>query len=288
MKFWFKRTLSKTFPTLETKYQEQIKKDSETIATPTKVLVILLVFMETLRVTISEVLLKGAIGWQLVEVYFGFAILLSIALIGRDWFSKKLSFKRKGWGMIRPLFLLLYCGVISYTLVRQMKTYKHDMRDERDEFDFIAFGLIVIPNLLVSDILFNNWLMKCILPAWQLLTLAIVLIVYRPLNLAALLFMIFEYLLYIIMIFWVKDKLTWKIFLQRTTAAQWNQIHSEILKNIPDNVAVYDFYGKLLFENDFFKKLQETFGPIDILKSIKSIKIRQFPKSFKLPPTVRR
>ena len=161
--------------------------------------------------------------------------------------------------------------------------YKHDVRDERDEFDFIAFGLIVIPNLLVSDILFNNWVMKCVLPTWQLLTLAVLLIVYQPMNLAALLFMIFEYLLYIIMIFWVKDKLTWRIFLQRITAHQWNQIHSEILKNIPDNVAVYDFYGKLLFENDFFKNLQETCGSPDILKSIKGVKVRQFPKSFKLP-----
>ena len=281
MKLRFKRTHSKTIPSLKAKYQEQIKKDSETIAKPVKILVVLLAFLETFRVIISEVLLKGAIRWDLIYTYLGFSILLTIVIWGGNCLSRKFSISQKIVHLIRYLLVMAYCGILSYVLVTQVRKYTSDMNEERDEFDFIAFGLVVIPNLIISDILFNNWLMKCVLPTWQLLTIAVLLIIYSPLNLAALLFMTFEYMGYIIIIFWVKDKLTWKIFLQRMRAHQWNQIHSEILKNIPDNIAVYDFCGKLLFENEFFKKLQETFGSSNVLKAVKDIKIRQLPSSYK-------
>jgi len=260
---------------LETKYQEQIKQDSETISKSVKALVILIAILETIRVVVSEIILKGPIRWDEVFTYLSFSVFLCVLVLGKVIFAEKIPNEYKKYTkIISPICVLCYCGIITFVLIRQLESYVRDFSDQRDSFDFIGIGLLVIPNLIISDVLFNHWFLKCLLPLWQLLNLAVILTQYDPLNLAALLFMIFEFSFDIVLIFWIKDNLRWRVFLQRMAANQWNQIHSEILKNIPDNVAVYDFNGTLLFENEFFKSLREKIGSEDVVKIVRGIKKR--------------
>ena len=85
------------------------------------------------------------------------------------------------------------------------------------------------------------------------------------------------------MFFWVKDKLAWKVFLHQVHLNEWNQIHEEILRSIPDNIAVYDFNGSLLFENKFFRELRESIDNQNVLEAVKSVKKRD---EFGLTPRV--
>lgn len=272
-KYLYKPASQDKNSSLAAKYREQTKKDSDAINHVLKIFVVLFTIVEVLEVVVSETLLKGKIEIDEIFIRLAFSLLIFVFFIGRS-FYKSSSFSKQIEKIGLSIFLLVYCGLTTFLLSDRMNSLIDSYGTQRDYFDFMSLGVGLIPNLILSDIIFVQWIHKCIIPVSQILSLTFLAIAQGPLNRAALIFQGLAYSFYIIMIFWMKEKLRWKIFLSRMSASQWNEIHKEILKNVPDNVAVYNFNGEVEFENEFLKKFQKTFEPQRILETIIEIKKR--------------
>ena len=78
---------------------------------------------------------------------------------------------------------------------------------------------------------------------------------------------------------YVKENFQWEGFLQRNDLCQWNKIHQEILEEIPENIAVLNFEGGILYQNQYFRRLKmiidDKTNPGDMLSSVRNIKKRK-------------
>ena len=109
---------------LQTKYQQQTKKDTNAIDNYLKIFLILFTLTEAVRSTVSEVLLKGPSAWFEVFLRVAFSVFISIVFLARLLFKQKNSAFYPRIGKIAMfLFVVIYCVLNTFLLFKRVDSY---------------------------------------------------------------------------------------------------------------------------------------------------------------------
>ena len=261
-------------------FERQTTKDNHKVSKQTAFCLGVFISLETVRQCLYQTVIKQMLNIDKILSLVGYLFLLLLIIIQRVLYKRKHEIRYYNFAekALQWIFIIMYCGIISIRLINFIPNYLSDA-GRYDRFDFIDLGISLAPNIVISDLIFVRWLEKCIIPVWYTANIGFLIIRYHPTNFISLLIEVIIYGLYMIIAFYVKENFQWEGFLQRTNLHQWNKIHEEILEEIPENIAVLNFEGGILYQNQYFRRLKMVIAnkasPGDILSSITNIKKRR-------------
>lgn len=261
-------------------FEKHTEKKSQTMKKHIITFLVGFIIIETIRLAIYQVFLCNYLDWDEIISVLGFAFLLFL-LPARQFIliKGKKAPRYKTFGrFLKLLFIILYCGLITFRNLNFSKAFKQEEDTDDDNFYFLLAGILIVPNIIVTEIVFTKWYEKCSIPVWYLMNFCLLILKTNPENVDSLILKAVIYSIYVIAGCYIKEKLDLATFLQWAELKEWHQIHKEILQHVPENIAVFTLDGKLLYQNQYFSKLRTTIGDkegeTNILASITHIKMR--------------
>ncbi len=239
------------------------------------------VAIEVIRFIIDEILSKTSFDWpKLVNVC---SVILLITIIPARRLLYRLCKRGSEYTRLdrtlKIAYIVVHCGLLSVFVIGSVRKLIDNPENAVDDFSFLSSGFSIAVTLIVPDLIFTGWYEKCIIASWFVLNIGYLVLEYHPVQFASLIIKVVAYVFYIIGGYWLKEKFNSSGGLHKTSLNEWNEIQNEILQHLPENIAVFDLEGKVLYQNQYFKNLQSKVSDNEegkLLASVHNIKRRTF------------
>lgn len=267
--------------TLSKQVQKHSPKEEPSFHPKLFFLLCIYVAIEVARLIIDETLSKTSFDWaKLVNVC---SVIFLITIIPTRRYLYRSCARRAGYTRLdRTLkisYILVHCCLLSVYVIGSFHKLIDSSESAVDDFSFLSSGLTIAVTLIVPDLIFSGWYEKCIIASWFVLNIGYLVLEYHPVQFTSLIIKVVTYLLYIIGGYWLKEKFSSGGSFQKASLSEWNEIQNEILQHLPENIAVFDLEGKVLYQNQYFKNFQSKVSDNEegkLLASVHNIKKRTF------------